>query len=74
MKFKCKPAIDTIFVRFGDALAALTIWFGTHIIILSDRDYFLFNVVLILIWMGGAIALVREHRKLTEANAAAGGG
>jgi AAA family ATP:ADP antiporter len=74
MKFKCKPAIDTIFVRFGDALAALTIWFGTHIIILSDRDYFLFNVVLILIWLGGAIALVREHRKLTEANAAAGGG
>jgi AAA family ATP:ADP antiporter len=74
MKFKCKPAIDTVFVRLGDALAAATVWFGSNIIILSDRDYFMFNVVLVLIWLGGAIALVREHRKMTEANAAAGGG
>jgi AAA family ATP:ADP antiporter len=74
MKFKCKPAIDTVFVRLGDALAAATVWFGSNIIILSDRDYFMFNVVLVLIWLGAAIVLVREHRKLTEANAAAGGG
>jgi AAA family ATP:ADP antiporter len=74
MKFKCKPAIDTVFVRLGDALAAATVWFGSNIIILSERDYFMFNVVLVLIWLGGAVALIREHRKLTEANAAAGGG
>ena len=74
MKFKCKPAIDTIFVRFGDALAALTIWFGSNIVILSDRDYFVFNVVLVLIWLGGAVLLIREHRKMTEASSAAGGG
>jgi AAA family ATP:ADP antiporter len=74
MTFKCKPAIDTIFVRMGDGLAAATIWFGSNIVILSNQAFFTFNVVLVLAWLGGAIVLVREHRKMTEANAAAGGG
>ena len=74
MKFKCKPAIDTIFVRLGDGLAAATVWFGSKVIIFSNQDYFRFNVVLVLIWLSAAIVLVREHRKVTEANAAAGGG
>jgi AAA family ATP:ADP antiporter len=74
MKFKCKPAIDTIFVRLGDGLAAATVWFGSNVIIFSNQDYFKFNVVLVLIWLSAAIVLVREHRKMTEANAAAGGG
>jgi AAA family ATP:ADP antiporter len=74
MKFKCKPAIDTIFVRLGDALATATVWFGTNVIILSNQGYFAFNVVLVLVWLGASIVLIREHRKMTEANAAAGGG
>jgi AAA family ATP:ADP antiporter len=74
MKFKCKPAIDTLFFRLGDGLSAATVWFGSHIIILSNQAYFGFNVVLVLIWLGAATVLVREHRKMTEANAAAGGG
>ena len=74
MKFKCKPAIDTIFVRLGDGLAAATVWFGSNVIIFSNQDYFRFNVVLVLIWLSAAIVLVREHQKVTEANAAAGGG
>jgi AAA family ATP:ADP antiporter len=72
MKFKCKPAIDTLFVRMGDALAAATIWFGSNVIILSNTAYFSFNVVLVLVWLGAAVVLVREHRKMSEANAAAG--
>jgi AAA family ATP:ADP antiporter len=74
MKFKCKPAIDTIFVRMGDALATATVWFGTTVIILSDQDYFALNVALVLVWLVLAVVLIREHRKLTEANAAAGEG
>ncbi len=74
MKFKCKPAIDTIFVRMGDGLAAATVWLGTSVLALSKQDYFAFNVVLVLIWLSAAIVLVREHRKMTEANAAPGGG
>jgi len=74
MKFKCKPAIDTLFFRLGDGLAAVTIWFGSNIMMLSNQAYFRFNMVLVLIWLGAATVLVREHRKMTEANAAAGGG
>jgi AAA family ATP:ADP antiporter len=73
MKFKCKPAIDTVFVRLGDGLSAVTVWFGTSIA-LSNQGYFAFNVVLVLVWLGGAIVLIREHRKMVQANAAAGGG
>jgi AAA family ATP:ADP antiporter len=68
MKFKCKPAIDTLFQRMGDALAAATVWFGTHIVVLSDRGFFAFNVILVLVWFGSAIVLIREHRRMTESN------
>jgi AAA family ATP:ADP antiporter len=74
MKFKCKPAIDTIFVRLGDGFAAATVWFGTNVIAVSNQGYFAFNVVLVFVWLAAAAMLIREHRKLTEANAAAGDG
>jgi AAA family ATP:ADP antiporter len=74
MKFKCKPAIDTIFVRLGDGFAAATVLFGTYVVSLSDQDYFAFNVALVFVWLAAAVVLIREHRKLTEANAAAGDG
>jgi AAA family ATP:ADP antiporter len=76
MKFKCKPAIDTIFVRLGDVLAAATVWFGTNVLVLSPnhQGYFAFNVVLVLVWLGGSIVLMREHRKMVLANTAAVGG
>jgi len=74
MKFKCKPAIDTVFVRLGDGLAAATVWFGSNIIIFSNQDYFKLNVVLVLIWLWAAVVFIREHRKMAEENAAAGGG
>ena len=70
MKFKCKPAIDTIFVRLGDGFAAATVWFGTKMA-LSNQSYFAFNVALVIVWLVVAVVLIREHRKLTEANATA---
>ncbi len=74
VKFKCKPAIDTIFVRAGDVLSGLTIGFGTNVLALSNQGYFAFNVALVLVWLAAAVVLIREHRKLAEANEAAGGG
>jgi AAA family ATP:ADP antiporter len=74
MKFKCKPAIDTIFVRLGDGLAAATVWFGTNVIALSNQDYAALNVALVLVWLGASIVLIREHRKMSAANALAEGG
>jgi AAA family ATP:ADP antiporter len=73
MKFKCKPAIDTIFVRLGDSLTAATVWFGTNVLALSNQGYAAFNVALVLAWLGASIVLIREHRKLTALNAVAEG-
>jgi ATP:ADP antiporter, AAA family len=74
MKFKCKPAIDTIFVRVGDGFAAATVWFGSNVVLFSNQAYFTLNVALVVVWLAAAIALVGEHRKLTQANARPGGG
>ncbi len=71
MKFKCKPAIDTIFVRLGDALTAATVWFGTNVIALSNQGYAALNVALVLVWILASIVLIREHRKLSAAAALA---
>jgi hypothetical protein len=57
-----------LFQRLGDALAAATVWFGTHLVVLSDQGFFAFNVVLVLVWFGSAIVLIGEHRRLTESN------
>ena len=74
MKYKCKPAIDTVFVRLGDGLAAATVWFGTNVLALSNPGYFAFNVALVLIWLGASIVLIREHRMMTAGNVAAEAG
>jgi len=72
MKFKCKPAIDTIFVRLGDVLTAVTVWFGTNVLSLSNQQYAGFNVALVLIWLGASLVLLREHRKLMAVHVAGG--
>ncbi len=72
MKFKCKPAIDTIFVRLGDVLTAVTVWFGTNVLSLSNQQYAGFNVALVLIWLGASLVLLREHRKLMAVHVASG--
>jgi AAA family ATP:ADP antiporter len=67
MKFRGKPAIDTLYVRMGDGLAALTILIGVQWLNLATGTFFVFNVVLVLAWIGFAVVLVREHRKASEA-------
>ena len=49
MKYKAKPAIETVVVRFGDGLAAMTVLIGTRVYALSTRSFFLFNVALVII-------------------------
>jgi AAA family ATP:ADP antiporter len=73
MKFKCKPMVDTVFVRLGDVLTAVTVWFGTNVLILSTQQYAVFNVALVVIWLGASLVLIREHRKLMDENVATGG-
>jgi AAA family ATP:ADP antiporter len=66
MKFRGKPAIDTLYVRLGDGLAALTILVGVQILSLTTRQFFIFNVSLVVLWLIFGIMLVREHHKASS--------
>lgn len=66
MIYKAKVAIDTLCVRFGDGLAALTVLIGTRMLQLDIGEFLAFNLVLILIWLALAILVVREHRRLSH--------
>ncbi|MBW1896680.1 MAG: hypothetical protein JRI47_06445 [Deltaproteobacteria bacterium] len=65
MKFKAKPVIDTLFVRCGDGLAALTVLVGVQLLSLGTNMFFAFNVFLVLIWIAGAIVVIREHKQIS---------
>jgi hypothetical protein len=62
MLYQAKAAIDTLFVRIGDGLAALTVLIGTRIVTLDMISFVWINVVLILAWIPLAVFLVRENR------------
>jgi AAA family ATP:ADP antiporter len=64
MKYKAKPAIETLFVRVGDGLAAATTLVGIHFLALTTRSYFLFNVALTVVWLLIAVDVVVEYRRL----------
>jgi AAA family ATP:ADP antiporter len=63
LKFRAKPAIDTLYVRIGDGLAALTVLVGVQLLALSTQQFFIFNVSLVVLWLIFGIMLVKEHRK-----------
>ena len=69
MKFRGKPAIDTLYVRLGDGLAAITVLVGVQLLSLSTTGFFTFNVFLVLCWLVAGVLLVREHRRASEASA-----
>lgn len=65
-KYKGKPAIDSLCVRIGDGIAALTVLIGVQVLALSTRSFFILNVGLVLIWIISALVVIREHRRLVE--------
>lgn len=71
MKFRGKPAIDTLYVRLGDGLAAITVLLGVHLLALTTSGFFVFNVFLVLCWLVAGVLLVREHRRASLTMAAA---
>ena len=66
MKYHGKPAIDTLYVRLGDGLAAITVLVGVHLLALSTKQFFMFNIVLIVCWLIAGILLVKEHQRVSE--------
>ena len=68
MKYKGKPTIDSLFVRVGDGIAALTVLVGVQFLALSTQSFFILNVVLVCIWIIFAFVVIREHRRLSKEN------
>jgi len=66
MKYKGKPTIDSLFVRMGDGIAALTVLIGVQFLSLSTQSFFVLNVVLIILWIALALVVIREHRRMSN--------
>jgi AAA family ATP:ADP antiporter len=66
LKFKGKPAIDTLVIRIGDGFAALTVMVGVQLLALTTQAFFVFNVALVLGWLGFAVAVVQQHGRLAR--------
>ena len=66
MIYKAKAAIDTLCVRFGDGLAALTVLLGTRVLNIGVEGFIWFNMALIGLWLSLAVLVVREHRRLLD--------
>jgi len=68
MKYRAKPAIDSLFVRLGDGLAALTVLIGVHFLDLSTRSLFMVNVTLVVAWLVLSVAIVRGYSRMTASS------
>jgi AAA family ATP:ADP antiporter len=71
MLYQAKTAIDTLFVRLGDGLAALTVMLGTRVWTFEIVNFILINIVLIVVWLVVAIFLIKEHRRWVVGQAGA---
>jgi AAA family ATP:ADP antiporter len=67
MKYWTKPAMDTLFLRLGDGMAALTILVGLQFLDLSTGTLALVNVALVGCWLCAAVVIVLEYRRLMQA-------
>ena len=63
-KYKAKAAIDTFFVRFGDALSALLVLVAFRQLGLSLRQLAFLNVALVIVWLGIAAVIAHRYRTL----------
>jgi len=68
MKYKGKPTIDSLFVRMGDGVAALTVLVGVQFLALSTQSFFVLNVGLVFLWIALAVVVIREYRRMPDLN------
>jgi AAA family ATP:ADP antiporter len=66
-KFSAKQAIDSFFVRMGDVLSAMLVFFGTNVIQLEARTFAAVNAALVLIWLVLAWQVGRIYMQRTAA-------
>jgi len=63
-KYKAKAAIDTFFVRGGDALAALCVFIGTTYFSLAIEKFAVINVLMVLVLIAICFLIMKEYKKL----------
>ncbi len=68
MLYQAKPVADTLFVRLGDGLAAVTVLLGTRFWHFAPREFLLTNIALAALWIALACYLAAEHRRWSDAN------
>jgi len=64
--FKGKPTVDSLFVRAGDGMAAVTVLLGVQLLSASIRTYLMLNVALAVVWLVAAVWVAREHGRMAE--------
>ncbi|MFC1573858.1 NTP/NDP exchange transporter [Candidatus Latescibacterota bacterium] len=65
-KYKAKQAIDTFFVRAGDVLSAVLVFVGTTWLSFRVKEFAVFNLGLVIIWIILALIIGREYRRLVK--------
>jgi len=63
-KYKAKQATDTFIVRTGDLASAGLVFVGTGFLEFGPQQFASANVVLCLVWLGVAMLLLKEYRRL----------
>lgn len=71
--YKAKTAIDTVFARTGDVLAAGTVFAGTQLLQWPLRTFLVVNIVLVGVWILVCVGLAREYRRLARLAESEGG-
>jgi AAA family ATP:ADP antiporter len=64
-KYKAKQAIDTWFWRAGDVLSAALVFAGTTWLAFQTRDFALFNLGLVVVWLVLAFLVGRMYARMT---------
>jgi len=63
-KYKAKATNDTFVVRIGDMAQAGIVWVGTQLAF-TIQMFAGISLVFVLLWLGAAALLFREHRRIT---------
>jgi AAA family ATP:ADP antiporter len=69
IKYKAKQAVDTFFVRTGDVASAALVFVFSATMALPVQTFSIINIVLVMIWLGIAVGIVRENARLSEEKA-----
>lgn len=66
-KYKAKQVIDSVVVRTGDVLSALTVYVGTTAFAFGVVEFAWINVGLVMVWLGLSVLTGREFARRTAA-------